>query len=217
MPVQLKWGRSGIRTRHLRLRRKRKSPKKGPNAPFWDGRMGYRHLMLNVVSLVPHCKKDSKVESQESEGATLNELIDLRNCSSWLFFDCRKQKDLYRWMVKCPSGPSVNLLWTSKNLLFLSKVYTMEELKLTGNHLKRSHPILTFSSNFDKVPCIFFSSQVLAYCFIFSIPKDHWKVKPFHDHVFVFPIVDDHIRFRNYQISVPHNEIDKLDRSIEEL
>ncbi|CAL9138036.1 unnamed protein product [Musa acuminata var. zebrina] len=165
--------------------------------------------MLNVLSLVPHCKKDSKVESQESEGATLNELIELRNCSSCLLFDCRKQKDLYHWMVKCPSGPSVKFL--------VNPVYTMEELKLTSNHLKRSHPILTFSSNFDKVPCIFFSSQLLAYCFIFSIPKDHWKAKPFHDHVFVFPIVDDHIRFRNYQISVPRNEIDKVGRSIEEI
>ena len=56
--------------------------------------------------------------------------------------------DLILWYM-------ISLLWTSKNLLFLSKVYTMEELKLTGNHLKRSHPILTFSSNFDKVPCIF--------------------------------------------------------------
>lgn len=26
----------------------------------------------------------------------------------------------------------------------------MEELKLTGNHLRGSRPILTFSSNFDK-------------------------------------------------------------------
>lgn len=31
-------------------------------------------------------------------------------------------------------------------------VHTMEELKLTGNHLKGSRPILTFSSNFDKSP-----------------------------------------------------------------
>lgn len=29
-------------------------------------------------------------------------------------------------------------------------VHTMEELKLTGNHLKGSRPILSFSSNFDK-------------------------------------------------------------------
>lgn len=31
-------------------------------------------------------------------------------------------------------------------------VHTMEELKLTGNHLKGSRPILTFSTNFDKEP-----------------------------------------------------------------
>jgi len=29
-------------------------------------------------------------------------------------------------------------------------VHTMEELKLTGNHLKGSRPLLTFSANFDK-------------------------------------------------------------------
>ncbi|URD95172.1 ribosome biogenesis protein BRX1 [Musa troglodytarum] len=162
----------------------------------------YRHLMLNVVSLLPHCKKDSKVESKESKGATLNELIELRNYSSCLFFECRKQKDLYLWMVKCPSGPSVKFL--------VNAVHTMEELKLTGNHLKGSRPILTFSSNFDKEPRWKLIKEMIVQ--IFGTPKDHRKVKPFHDHVFVFSIVDGHIWFRNYQISVPHNETDKVDR-----
>ncbi|KAK1581698.1 hypothetical protein Q3G72_008184 [Acer saccharum] len=70
----------------------------------------YRHLMLNVVSLLPHCKKDSKVESKSSKGATLNELVELKSCSSCLFFECRKHKDLYLWMVKSPSGPSVKFI-----------------------------------------------------------------------------------------------------------
>lgn len=43
--------------------------------------------MLNVVSLLPHCKKDNKVESKETKGATLNELVELKNCSSCLFFE----------------------------------------------------------------------------------------------------------------------------------
>ncbi|CAD5175707.1 ribosome biogenesis protein BRX1 homolog 1-like [Musa acuminata AAA Group] len=162
----------------------------------------YRHLMLNVVSLLPHCKKDSKVESKESKGATLNELIELRNCSSCLFFECRKQKDLYLWMVKCPSGPSVKFL--------VNAVHTMEELKLTGNHLKGSRPLLTFTSNFDKEPRWKLIKEMIVQ--IFGTPKDQRKVKPFHDHVFVFSIVDGHIWFRNYQISVPHNETDKVDR-----
>ncbi|KOM24975.1 hypothetical protein LR48_Vigan34s001400 [Vigna angularis] len=70
----------------------------------------YRHLMLNLVSLFPHCKKDNKVESKETKGATLNELVELKRCSSCLFFECRKAKDLYLWMAKCPSGPSVKFL-----------------------------------------------------------------------------------------------------------
>ncbi|KAA8523871.1 hypothetical protein F0562_010294 [Nyssa sinensis] len=114
----------------------------------------YRHLMLNVVSLLPHCKKDNKVESKESKGATLNELVELKSCSSCLFFECRKQKDLYLWMAKCPNGPSVKFL--------VNAVHTMEELKVTGNQLKGSRPILTFSGNFDKDPLETFDGDDLA-------------------------------------------------------
>ncbi|KAJ6293112.1 hypothetical protein OIU78_025150 [Salix suchowensis] len=129
----------------------------------------YRHLMLNLVSLLPHCKKDSKVESKSIKGATLNELVELKNCSSSLFFECRKHKDLYLWMVKCPSGPSVKFL--------VNAVHTMEELKLTGNHLKGSRPLLTFSANFDKDAHWKLLKEMIIQ--IFGTPKDHRKSKPF--------------------------------------
>ncbi|KAK4576628.1 ribosome biogenesis protein BRX1 homolog 1 [Quercus suber] len=151
----------------------------------------YRHLMLNMVSILPHCKKDNKVESKATKGATMNELVELRSCSSCLFFECRKHKDLYLWMAKCPNGPSVKFL--------VNAVYTMEELKLTGNHLKGSRPILTFSNNFDKDAHWKLLKEMIIQ--IFGTPKEHRKSKPYHDHVFVFSIVDDHIWFRNYQIS----------------
>ncbi|XP_028108748.1 ribosome biogenesis protein BRX1 homolog 1-like isoform X1 [Camellia sinensis] len=106
---------------------------------FW-----YRHLMLNVVSLLPHCKKDNKFESKASKGATLNELVELKGYSSCLFFEHRKHKDLYLWMAKCPNGPSVKFL--------VNAVHTMEELKLTGNHLKGSRPLLNFLTNFNRDP-----------------------------------------------------------------
>ena len=35
---------------------------------------------------------------------------------------------------------------------------------------------------------------------IFATRKDHRKAKPFHDHVFVFSIMDGHVWFRNYQV-----------------
>lgn len=47
----------------------------------------YRHLMLNVVGLLPHCMKDNKVDVKESKSTVLNELVELRNCSSCLFFE----------------------------------------------------------------------------------------------------------------------------------
>ncbi|CAN1192402.1 Ribosome biogenesis protein BRX1 homolog 1 [Linum perenne] len=162
----------------------------------------YRHLMLNVVSLLPHCKKDNKVESKSSKGVALSEMVELKNCSSCLFFECRKHKDLYLWMAKCPSGPSIKFL--------VNAVHTMEELKLTGNHLKGSRPLLTFSSNFDKDAHWKLVKEMITQ--IFGIPKEHRKSKPYHDHVFVFSIVDEHVWFRNYQISVPHNESDKVVR-----
>ncbi|KAL0837574.1 hypothetical protein Bca101_089464 [Brassica carinata] len=141
-------------------------------------------------------------KEKSSKGATLNELVELKGSSSCLFFECRKHKDLYMWMVKSPSGPSVKFL--------VNAVHTMEELKLTGNHLKGSRPLLTFSSNFDKDVHWKLLKEMLTQ--VFGIPKEHRKSKPYHDHVFAFSIVDDHIWFRNYQISVPHNEADKVAR-----
>lgn len=105
----------------------------------WLGMFRYRHLMLNLVDILPHSKKDNKVESKGSKGTALNELVELKNCSSCLFFEvcslwkclnfveklnskdiipnwytvfsqCRKGKDLYLWMSKCPNGPSVKFL-----------------------------------------------------------------------------------------------------------
>ncbi|KAK2639118.1 hypothetical protein Ddye_026913 [Dipteronia dyeriana] len=158
--------------------------------------------MLNMVSLLPHCTKDNKVESKSSKGTTLNELVELKCCSSCLFFECRKHKDLYLWMAKCPSVPSVKFI--------VNAVHTMEELKLTGNHLRGSRPLLSFSSNFDNDAHWKLVKEMITQ--IFGIPKDHRKSKPYHDHVFNFSIVDGHIWFRNYQITVPHNESVKVAR-----
>ncbi|KAL9257390.1 Ribosome biogenesis protein BRX1 homolog 2-like protein [Drosera capensis] len=86
-----------IRVLFSATRRRSSSP-----APA-ESTTGIGTLMLNLVSLLPHCKKDNKVESKGSKGGTLNELVELKSCSS-------KYKDLYLWMVKCPSGPPVKFL-----------------------------------------------------------------------------------------------------------
>jgi hypothetical protein len=42
--------------------------------------------MQDIVSLLPLMKKDSKVKSKQ-RGTMLNELVELRSCSSSLFFE----------------------------------------------------------------------------------------------------------------------------------
>lgn len=74
----------------------------------------------------------------------------------------------------------------------------MDELKLTGNSLKGSRPILSFDKLFDETP----HNSLLKEMFmqIFSTPCSHPKSKPFVDHILSFSIEDNRIWFRNFQI-----------------
>lgn len=74
--------------------------------------------MLNMVSLMPHSKKDNKVEAKESKGATLNELVELRGCSSCMFFEVSLDSLL---LVLCYAS----ICW--KSLLF-DLVYLIDTL-----------------------------------------------------------------------------------------
>ena len=61
-----------------------------------------------------------------------------------LFFEARKRQDLYVWLAKVPTGPTIRFYCTN--------VHTMAELKLSGNHLKGSRPVLSFDKAFDEQP-----------------------------------------------------------------
>eukprot|EP00897_Mesotaenium_endlicherianum_P006982 jgi/Mesen1/6311/ME000325S05449 len=171
----------------------------------------FRHLVTDLQLLLPHSKKDAKLENtKENRAVLLNEAAELKNCSSCLFFEGRKKQDLYMWMSKTPNGPSAKFL--------VSAVHTMAELKLTGNHLKGSRPIVTFSPGFDQHPHL----QLLKEMFIqvFSTPHQHRKSKPFFDHVMAFSLLDKHVWVRNYQVGVharfcivvPHHGTAKLEK-----
>ncbi|SPO26249.1 related to BRX1 - Essential nucleolar protein required for biogenesis of the 60S ribosomal subunit [Ustilago trichophora] len=64
-----------------------------------------RHLINDLESLMPHAKKDSKLDSK-SQLHLLNELAELNNCNNALYFEARKREDLYLWASKTPNGPS---------------------------------------------------------------------------------------------------------------
>ena len=148
-----------------------------------------RHLLSDLVDLLPHAKKDAKLDTKR-ELRVLDELALLASCNNVLFFECRKHKDVYLWLSKASTGPSIKCL--------VQNVHTMAEVKLTGNCMKHSRPLLVFDSAFDSQPHLQLLKALLHQCM--ASPKGHPKVKPFIDHVLSFFIVDQRVWIRHYQI-----------------
>jgi len=152
----------------------------------------YRHLMLDLMTLLPNAKKDAKLDTK-NERQVVVEAADLRGCSTALFFECRKKQDCYMWLAKTPSGPSIKF--------HVENVHTMAELKMTGNHLKFSRPSLHFAPAFDEEPHRKLIKEALIQTF--STPYKHFKSKPFYDHQMCFYWEDGRVWFRNYQVVHP--------------
>ncbi|XP_067028761.1 ribosome biogenesis protein BRX1 homolog [Acropora muricata] len=148
-----------------------------------------RHLMLDIRTLLPHSKSEPKLDRKEKL-FVINELCDLKNCNKSIFFEMRKGKDLYMWFACTPHGPSAKFL--------VENVHTMDELKLTGNALLGSRPILSFDKCFDETPPYSLLKEMFIQ--IFSTPCYHPKSKPFVDHILSFSVDDNRIWFRNFQI-----------------
>lgn len=72
------------------------------------------------------------------------EMAELGHCSKVVYFENRKRKDLYMWLANVPRGPSAKFL--------VRNVHTMAELRMTGNCLKGSRPLLSFDETFDSSP-----------------------------------------------------------------
>ncbi|KAF8977229.1 Ribosome biogenesis protein brx1 [Entomortierella lignicola] len=150
----------------------------------------HRHLLSDLGNLLPHTKKDAKLDSK-SKLHIINELADLNNCNNCIFFEVRKRQDLYMWISKTPNGPSMKF--------HIQNIHTMEELKMTGNCLKGSRHILSFDKNFESSPHWLLMKELFTQ--VFGVPKTSRRIKPFIDHVLSFSIVDNRVWFRNYQIT----------------
>lgn len=154
-----------------------------------------RHLMLDMRQVIPHSKKDCKFDKKDSLTA-LNEVAGLASCDKCLYFENRKGKLLLLWASNINGGPSVKFLVTG--------VHTMADIKLIGNCLKGSRPVLSFDQHFDKIPHLKLIKEIFVQ--IFNVPYKHPKSQPFVDHVVTFSYLDGHIWFRNYQI-LDHSEM----------
>ena len=151
----------------------------------------YRHLLEDLRTLIPHHKKDSKLDPGKSTpggaggvGHAVNEICDVKSCNSYLFLECKKRgQDAYLYMGYSPSGPSAKF--------HLANVHTMDELRMTGNCMKGSRPILTFDDSFGKLQHL----KLLKALFIdtFGTPRGHPKSKPFIDRVMGFYYADNKV------------------------
>eukprot|EP01138_Halocafeteria_seosinensis_P015265 gb/GECG01015580.1/.p1 GENE.gb/GECG01015580.1/~~gb/GECG01015580.1/.p1 ORF type:complete len:374 (+),score=58.18 gb/GECG01015580.1/:1-1122(+) len=150
----------------------------------------YRHLMEDLKAIMPHHKKESKMDTKDNIRVA-NELAEVNSCNNTILFEVRKKRDLYLWIAKSPHGPSVKF--------HVVNVHTMDELRLTGNCLKGSRPLLSFDQSFNSAPHL----QLLKELFtqVFHVPHKHPKSQPFHDHVMAFYVVDNKIWIRHYQIA----------------
>ena len=146
----------------------------------------YRHLLEDLRTLIPHNKKESKLDCNDGGfGTAITNICDIRNCNTVLYMECRKRgQDAYLYMGYPQTGPSVKF--------HITNIHTMDELKLTGNCMKHSRPILSFDTNFNTLPQL----QLLKHIFvdIFGIPRGHPKSKPFVDRVMAFYYGDNRVR-----------------------
>lgn len=179
----------------------------------------HRHLMEDIKKLLPHHKSEVKWEKKQPF-SEITEVCELRSCNNIILFEARRHEELYMWVSKCPNGPSIKFQ--------VLNIHTLGELKLAGNCLLGSRPLLSFDSAFGDSNCAsnanFTQEQqshmrlplkLIRDLFIqvFGTPRYHPKSKPFHDHVLSFNYLDGKIWFRHYQIAPntesDHNQVDK--------
>ncbi|KAH8873096.1 Ribosome biogenesis protein BRX1 isoform 1 [Schistosoma japonicum] len=151
-----------------------------------------RHLMKDLLRMMPHGKTDSKLDHKKGI-SVLNELAEMSHTNKVIYFEARKKKDLYLWLSCVPNGPSIKFL--------VENIRTTAELKLTGNCLKSSRPVLAFDPSFEESdkPHI----NLIRELFIQTLgtPNHHPRSQPYIDKTFTFVNFNDRIWFRVYQIA----------------
>ena len=66
----------------------------------------FRHLMSDIIDLMPHSKKEAKVERRVAKDL-IDELCYERSCNNCIYLESRKKKDFFLWLIKSPNGPSI--------------------------------------------------------------------------------------------------------------
>ena len=159
----------------------------------------HRHLLNDLHLLLPHTRKDSKLDNKSSNNynTTLNALADLHACNYVFLLEARKRgQDLYLWLAKVPNGPTIKFS--------VSNVHTMGELGFGGNCLRGGRGIVVFDKSFEEG--IDVSSQYKSLvremlAGVFCVPaKGVRGMKPFIDRVIGVYNLDGKIWLRCYEV-----------------
>ena len=154
-----------------------------------------RHIIADIARMLPHSKKEAKINRKKNP-SSLKDLAEMHSCNNIIYLEGRK-KISFLWLAHYPNGPSVKFL--------LQSVHTSEELKLPGNYVRPTRPMLSFDSSFTKSPHLSLIQNLLLQ--IFNTPKNESKPVSFIDHIFSFSQTQNKIFFRNFEIVENNTEL----------
>ena len=147
----------------------------------------YRHLLEDLRTLIPHHKKESKLDpGDDGIGRAVLDIAEMRSCNTVLLLECRKRQDAYMWVGRVGGqspGPSVKF--------HVTNIHTMDELRLTGNCMKASRPVLSFDGSFQRLGHLKLIKELFVD--VFGTPRGHPKSKPFVDRVMAFYYADKRV------------------------
>jgi ribosome biogenesis protein BRX1 len=147
-----------------------------------------RHLVNDLINLIPNSKKECKIE-RDIASEELNNICYMHSCKFCIYFEHRK-RELVMWLFKSPGGPLAKFAVTN--------IHALNEIKLMGNCIKYSRPLLSFDKSFDEQEHL----KLIKEMFIqtFNSPRGHPKTRPFYDHQISFYNINNQIFIRVYQI-----------------
>lgn len=143
-----------------------------------------RHLMKDFKDLLPHARSESKFD-KSSKLADINEMAEMVHCTRAMYFENRKKRDSYLWLADVRGRVSAKFL--------ILNIHTMQELRMTGNCLKGSRPLLSFDPQFDAEPHLQMVKEILK-------------------HVSSFVLISSHNSFA-FRLSKPHSSSRRANRS----
>lgn len=94
----------------------------------------YRHLLDDFRKLLPHHKRDVKLDAKDTLHV-VNEIAEIKGCNTTIFLEARKRQDLYMWVSRVGTGPSIKFLVQNGAFIYRCTRVCMDARALTDFHV----------------------------------------------------------------------------------